>query len=47
MKTYLVKISPHDSNPRFMSVIAATSCAALRTVLATLSSPASIMVRPA
>lgn len=47
MKIFTVKITPPGHQPRFMSVIAATSCTALRSVLATLSSPATIMVRPA
>jgi hypothetical protein len=47
MRIFTVKITPPGYQPHFMSVIAATSCAALRSALTTLSSPATIMVRPA
>lgn len=45
MKTFIVSICQIGKAPRTLSVIALSSCAALRTALATMSEPGRITAR--
>lgn len=47
MKTFIVSITQIGKSPRSLSVIAHSSCEALRAALSTMSAPGRITARPA